>query len=564
MNEYLQQLSASVRELWGKLTPLQKGLATVVPVAVFVALAFMLAAVSRPPEAYGALFTDLPREDAAAIVSRLKTSAIPYRLKDDGGTIEVPVKEVYELRLSLANAGLPKGPGVGFELFDKTQVLGQTDSQQRVAFKRALEGELTRTIMSLNEIRTAKVNLALPAQALFSEQQQDTTAGVVVEVKRGYKLEPGQIRGIIHLVATGVEGLKPQHVRVTDSHGNLLSDLVRDDLLDEAAEGAAPGGMTTMSRQAKVVQQQLALQRTVEVGYERRIEEILNKVLGQGRAAAKVTAEINFDQVKMSSKSYSPVAGTEGIIRSHQRKNETYSGVGGIPGGVPGAESTIPGYQAVVGGNLAYSKQDETRNYEINERLEEVIRAPGAVRRLTISVFVDNVQPQQHQAIERAVRAAAGFDATRGDVIAVENTPFDKTLLDQMQQDRLAQDREKREETWLRVGQFAAIAGVALLTLGFIRALIRPRVVRERVLVEVAGAPMVEPVVVAPPPPPPPPPPPAEEIAPPPPLLIEPEPTAALERQRRAQIRQHVTRMARQRPEMIAQIIKRWLVEEKR
>ncbi len=563
MGEYARQLLDRFRELWGRLSPLQKGLVTGVPITAFVVLAFLLAALSRPPEAYGVLFADLPREDASLIVAKLKTSGVAYRLKDDGATIEVPLKDVYEMRLSLASLGLPKGPGVGFELFDKSQVLGTTDAQQRVSMLRALEGELVRTIMAITQVRTARVNLALPAPSLYSEQQKDSTASVLLEIKRGYKLEPQQVRGVIHLVSLGVEGLKPQNVKVMDNYGNILSDAVRDEIMDEASGGDS--GSSALSRQAKLTQGQLSVQGHVEMAMERRIEEILGKVLGPGRAAVKVTAEMNFDQMKSVSKTFEPIHGVDGIPRSTQHKTETYTGVGGIPGGVPGVESNIPGYQAVVGGNLSYAKADDTRNYEINEKTEEIIRAPGAVKRLTVAVFVDNVQPQQHAAIQRVVSAAAGVDTVRGDVIAVENLPFDKSQADSMAQDRAEGERQRRETMWVEVGKYGAIVAVVLMTLLFIRALVRPRVVRERVLVEVAGAPIPEPVaVVVAAPPPPPPPPQAEEISPPPPLLIEPEPTAALERQRRQQIRQHVTRMARQRPEMVAQIIKRWILEEKR
>ncbi len=157
----------------------------------------------------------------------------------------------------------------------------------------------------------------------------------------------------------------------------------------------------------------------------------------------------------------------------------------------------------------------------------------------------------------------SGVDLARGDVIAVENLPFDKTLLAEAASERAAIDRKEKEAVWLDVAQFASIVVLVLLTLVFVRAFVKPRVVPERVLVEVAGPPEA-PVLEEPTPPPPPPPPPTDDVAPPPPLLIEPEPTAALERQRRQQIRQHVSRLARQRPEMIAQIIKRWLLEEKR
>ena len=561
MSEYLRQLLERFKELWGRLTPVQKGLVTTVPVLLFLLLGVLLAVLSRPAEPYGVLFSDLAREDAAAIASKLKTSGVPYRLSGDGLTVEVPIKDVYELRLALASQGLPKGPGVGFEIFDKTQILGTTEAQQRVAYLRALQGELARTLMALSEVRRATVNLALPQPSLYSEQEKEATASVLLELKRGYKLEPDQVRGVIHLVASSVEGLKPQNVKVVDNLGNVISDAVRDDLADEAA-GAGAG----LSRQAKLTQAQLVVQRGVEREMERRIEEILGKVLGSGRTAVKVSAELNFDQVKATVKTYEPVVGNEGVVRSSQKKTEGYSGVGGIPGGVPGVESNIPGYQAVVGGNLSYNKQDDTKNFEINEKMEEVIKAPGAIRRLNVAVFVDNVQPQQHASIQRVVQAAAGVDTVRGDVIVVENMPFDKTLAATVSQEKAEAAQQEKEQMWLEVGKFGAIVVVVLLTLVFIRALVRPRVVREPVVVEVEGPGVEEERGAMPPPPPPPPLPLASEevVAPPPPLLIEPEPTAALERQRRQQIRQHVTRMARQRPEVIAQIIKRWLLEEKR
>jgi len=561
MNEYIRQLIERFRELWGRLTPIQKGLATGVPVLLFVLLALMLAAISRPPESYGVLFADLAREDAAVITGKLKAAGVPYKLKDDGVTVEVPLKDVYDLRLQLASQGLPKGPGVGFEIFDKTQVLGTTEAQQKVNYLRALQGELTRTIMAIAEVRTARVNLALPQETLYSDTAKSPTASVLVEVKRGYRLEAEQVRGIVHLIASSVEGLKPTAVKVIDNHGNVLSDVVRDDLMDEAGEGGTPG----LSRQAKLTQGQMKVQSGIEKAMEGRITEILDKVLGDGRAAVKVTAEVNFDQIKSTVKTFEPVVGNEGIVRSSQKKNESYTGVGGIPGGVPGVESNIPGYQAVVGGNLAYNKNEDTKNYEVNEKLEEVIKAPGSIRRLNVAVFVDNVQPQQHASIQRVVSAAAGIDTTRGDVVIVENTPFDKTAQAAMADERAKGERMQQEQMWLDVAKYAAAAAVAILVLIFMRALIRPRVVRETMVVEVAGEPAgPEPVEEAPPPPPPPPPPTMDEVAPPPPLLIEPEPTAALERQRRQQIRQHVNRLARSKPDMIAQIIKRWLNEDKR
>jgi flagellar M-ring protein FliF len=225
-------------------------------------------------------------------------------------------------------------------------------------------------------------------------------------------------------------------------------------------------------------------------------------------------------------------------------------------------ESNIPGYQAVVGGNLSYSKNEDIKNFEVNEKVEELIKAPGNIKRLSVAVLVDNVQPQQQSSIQKAVSTAIMIDPVRGDTVTVENLPFDRTLADTLAAERSQVERREHQQMWLDVGKFGAIVVVALLALAFLRVMIRPRVVRERVLVEVAGEPVDE--DAAPPPPPPPPPPPVEEVAPPPPLLIEPEPTAALERQRRQQIRQHVTRMARQRPEIVAQIIKRWLLEEKR
>jgi flagellar M-ring protein FliF len=366
------------------------------------------------------------------------------------------------------------------------------------------------------------------------------------------------VRGIVSLVAASVEGLDAKNVTLLDQNGNVLSDAIRDDLVEEslAANGQAPaGGPVSGGRLLKQTNGQLEVQRRFEHELERRVAGMLDRVLGPNRAAVRVTAELKFDQVESNSDTYEPVVNNQGIARSSQKKAESYNGTGTLPGsvgGVPGTESNIPGYQAQLGGatasNSTYSKNEETVNYEVNHKVAKVVEAPGGVKRLSVAVMVDSLQPQQVDSIRQAVVAAAGLDLARGDQVAVENISFDTSQQHAAEQVEL---QAQRTELWLILWKGLVVLLIVIFLLLFLRSILKPRVVRvqERLIREITRVGEAE---VGP----------SEEAAIP--LDQVGRPTEmALEEQRKAQLRQQVAKLAREKPQAIAMLVRRWLSEEK-
>ncbi|RMF89198.1 MAG: flagellar M-ring protein FliF, partial [Nitrospinota bacterium] len=217
------------------------------------------------------LYTRLTLEDAAAITARLKEMGVPYTLHNEGTTISVPASRVYELRLKLAAEGLPQGGGVGFELFDQRN-FGMTEFVQKINYRRALQGELSRTISQLAAVETARVHLVIPEKSLFLEEQEKPTASVVLKLRPGHRLRPEQIRGIAHLVASSVEGLQPADVIIVDSSGQILN---------QKEEGENFLSLT---------EAQLEYQKRIEQSLERRVESLLERAVGKGKVAVRVSA----------------------------------------------------------------------------------------------------------------------------------------------------------------------------------------------------------------------------------------------------------------------------------
>jgi flagellar M-ring protein FliF len=459
---------------------------------------------------------------------------------------------VYESRLKLAGLGLPRGGGVGFEIFDTTK-FGMTDFTQKVNYKRALEGELQRTISSLTEIESCRVHIVMPEPELFTEKEKPTTASVVLELKPETPLKRDQVRGIVNLVAAGVEGLKPENVNVVDSHGNILSAFILEEAAENSPEALA-SGTAVLTQQAKLTLHQMEVQRNYEKDLEKKVTGMLTKVLGNSRFAVSVSAEINFDKTENQSETFEPVVDGQGVVRSSQTKKEQYVGDGGFPanvvGGVPGTDSNIPGYQAVEGTNAQFSREEAITNYEINRTVRHNVEAPGAPKRISVAVFVDDLQPQQVSAIKSAVVAAAGLDLNRGDQVAVENMPFDKTQL-------LASLKENEMETqqafYFTLAKIGLLVLVGVGVLLFLRSILGPKRVKDYVEApEDIEIPEEQPII-----------PQVED-------LISPEVTAdelarmesAREAKKRENLRREVAELARQHPENVAQIIKKWLSEE--
>jgi flagellar M-ring protein FliF len=394
--------------VWGRLTSAQK-ISLVGVVGVVVVVLGLFANMARTPE-YAVAFSGLRDEDAAAIVAKLKDSKTPYQL-GERGTIKVPPGQVQEVKLQMAAQGLPqKGSNVGMELFNQPH-LGVTEFAEKVNYQRALEGELSRTIGRLEAVEGARVHLVVPQPALFTSQQKDATASVVLQLKPGRRLDPGQIQGITALVAGSVEGLKPGNVTVMDSAGATLTD----------GRGGADGSRQTGNR--------TDVQRSLEERLEGEIRAMLVRVAGPDRSIVRVSADLNWDQYEANTETYSPDQKAP-QIRSERKQTETQSSTTGQPGGVPGADSNIPTYAGTNpngAGGAQSQRQDTTTTYELSKTVEKLVRAPGGIKRLSVAVALDSDvvnDVDQADAISKLVATAAGLDTQRGDVVTLTSLPF--------------------------------------------------------------------------------------------------------------------------------------------
>jgi flagellar M-ring protein FliF len=550
LNNFFQQLIEQFKEAWARFNRGQKILVIAVPTVIFTGLLALILFSSGGQ--YEVLYSHLEQKDAGEVTAELKKQNIPYKLatKDKMIMVLVPSEKVYDTRLTLAGQGLPKGNGVGYEIFDEPK-WGSTDFTQKVNYKRALEGELQRTIGSLQQIQSARVSIVIPEPELFTEKEKATTASVVLELKADSQLKRDQVRGIVHLVAASVEGLKPESVNVVDSRGNILSGFIVEEQ-QENTPANLDGG--TLTQQAKLTLHDMEVQQSYEKDLERKITGMLNKVLGgNNRFAVSVSAELNFDKTENDSEIFEPVIDGQGIARSTQSKKEQYVGDGAYPttvvGGVPGTDSNIPGYQAsVAGANSQYSKEESTTNYEINRTVKHNVVAPGSPKRVSVGVFVDNLQPQQVEAIRSAVLAAAGLDLGRGDQVAIENMPFDNTqVLASLKENQM----ENQQTLYMTLGKIGLLVLMAFGVLLFLRSILKPKRAKQYVesvedlVFEEPPMPQVEDIITTEMT--------ADDLG---------RAEAAMDAKKREAVRKEFFEIANKNPENVAQIIKKWLSEE--
>ncbi len=401
------------------------------------ALGFFGFARLRPPD-YGVLFADLSPDDASAVITKLDAQKIPHRLSADGATVFIPVEDIPDERVSLAGDGTVKGGGVGYELFDRTN-LGMTDTQEKIAKVRATEGELQRTISGLTPVESARVHIASPDVSLYSTTQEPTTASVAVKTKAGMTLSPQEVRGITQLVSGAVEGLKPENVTIVNQDGTVLVP---------SALANGPDGQPAADA-LKMTADQLTAKQRYEANLQENIQGLLDAAIGPKRSAVRVATDMNFDAAQTDTEAYAP----NGTVRSSQTERESFTGTGAQnrpPVGVPGTTSNVPTYQSQqpATGNSKYTKSKTTTNYEITKTETKHIDAPGKVTRLSVAVLVNVPNPvaapppapgqpaiaavpavyavsnADVAKIRDVVAAAAGIDPTRGDVISVEAIPF--------------------------------------------------------------------------------------------------------------------------------------------
>ncbi|MEH2614044.1 flagellar M-ring protein FliF [Bradyrhizobium sp. AZCC 1693] len=373
--------------------------------------AFVIMRVTTPQMT--TLFTDLTAEDSSSIIKDLERQAIPFELRNEGAVIMVPKDKVTRLRMKLAESNLPKGGGVGYEIFDKSDALGTTSFVQNINHLRALEGELARTIRAIDRIQAARVHLVLPERPLFAREAPEPSASIVVRVRGS--LEPQQIRAIRHVVASAVNGLKPQRVSIVDEAGRLLAD------------GAGKEADIAVGEERRAA---------FEKRMRNEVEAIVSSVVGQGRARVQLTADFDYNKVTQTSDKFDP----EGrVLRSSQTREE--SSLTAENNGQVTVNNELPNNQTNTTGPAARDqskKSEETNNYEISRTTKTEITEAGRVNRISVAVLVDGAytknekgemvyqdrNKEQLDRIATLVRSAIGFDQKRGDQVEVVNLRF--------------------------------------------------------------------------------------------------------------------------------------------
>jgi flagellar M-ring protein FliF len=424
--------------------------------------AFVFLRVSEPPMA--PLFGPLAVQDAGAIVSRLEAMGVRYELRGDGGLILVPEDRVLRLRMAMAEEGLPSSRGTGYELFDKQDTFGATSFMQNLNRLRALEGELARTISSIETVASARVHLVIPKRELFASDATDPSASIVIHPK-GAGLTRAQVKAIQNLVAAAVEGLKPQRVAIVDTQGELLSS---GDNGDPQSDLAGTYDERTAAYEARL--------RT-------EVEEIVSRVVGPGKARVQVAADIDFNRVTQNFETYDPDGQ---VVRSTQTVEESSNNTQGQTSAATSVAQNLPDQQQpqstpTTTSSEAANRTEETVNYEISKTTKTEITEAGRVKRLSVAVLVDGryskdanggdvYTPRSQEELDKItalVRSAIGFDEKRGDQLTVVNLRFAEPKIPE-----LTEEKEPllglRKSDYMRIGETVGLLLVALLTMLFV------------------------------------------------------------------------------------------------
>ncbi len=434
---------------WARFSMQQKMTIGVLFIAVLGSLVYLPFMIRTPD--YGVLFSNVGDQDAGQVIAKLKADGVPYKLGPGGKSILVPEDKVHETRLQMAMVNLPGGT-VGFELFDKTN-LGISDFVQELNYQRALQGELSRTIMQLEEVEQARVHIVMPKESVFIEDQKEPTASVVLKMRSSLTMGRKQIQGIVHLVASSVPSLKPGNVTVIDNQGNVLSIGSGDDSIASLS-----------STQYEMVQ-------NVEKYMESKAQTMLDKVLGPQRSIVRVSVDLDFSQIKTEKETFDPDA----VVRSEQTTSINSSG------GAGGEEETE--------NNGTYNKDETVNNYEVGKTVQQIVQEVGDIKRMSVAVVLDGkykaseANPEEKTYIPRndeeiqkltdLVQQSVNFNIDRGDEIKIQNIPFDTTYQDELRKELDESEKKAKAahrndfimNSAVKAGKFIALALVILLGL---------------------------------------------------------------------------------------------------
>ncbi|MBP6218414.1 MAG: flagellar M-ring protein FliF [Oligoflexales bacterium] len=460
LTAYFEKVRVYLLEFFTSLSIAKKMMLGGLVLTVLISISSIVFIKSQPERQY--LYTDLSPEDVSSISSVLKKNEIQDYIIDKTG-IQVPKSDIDRLRLILSQEGLPNKGLVGWEKFDESD-FSRTEFEQEIHKLRAIQGELSRTISSIEGIKTARVHIVMPKNSLFIREQKQPTAAIYLSTKQGFHIDKKQIRGIQHLVSRSVEGLEPKGITILDSEGNMLTEIESND---------------PSSRQTNDL---LNFKTTIEHNLEQRIRSILGKVVGIEKVDAKVDAEVDFTQEKQTISNVDP---DNTVVVSKNTTGFSMQGEGLSPTGIPGSKSNVPGEQedVIAKANKSGSKKEtEMVNYEFSKKISEKTLAVGNIVRLTISTIVDGKQdfpidgaaskfvprsPEEMKKIEALVKDAVGFKEGR-DSLTVQNMMFE---LDNTQITAIKIQKEDDRE-YLSKMAFAGVIALALIL--FFAFIVRP------------------------------------------------------------------------------------------
>lgn len=484
--------------------------------------------------AYAPLFTNLASADAAAVVENLEASGTPYELADGGATILVPRPDVYDTRIKLSGEGLPTESSEGYAILDG-QDLSTSQFQEQTGFKRAMEGELAGTIEAIDGVETAVVHLALPQEKIFADEQDATTASVLIQTRPGGTLTPGQVQAVVHLVASSVEGLDPDQVTVADGTGTVLS-----------TSGDGVNGMADARSQQVVA---------FEERMSESVQGMLDRVLGAGNTAVQVTADLNFDKSVTNTTRYFSDPQTPPLSETNQTERYTAPDAPAL-GGVVGPDGQLaPGAGGGEGENTNYTKKQNTSDNAVGQTVEQREAAPGSVDSLHVGVVLDTeaLGTVGVEEVQSLIASGVGVDEERGDTVEVTSMPFDRGA-EEAAAEALAAAQAADERaalmSMLRTGGLVLL--VALLGLGaWLRSRRRDRArldatnyVVEQLRREPGVARTPEPELVAP----------AMAVLESPSFTALPDVNATT--------RGEISALVERQPEEVAQLLRGWLVEQ--
>ncbi|MBW1709901.1 MAG: flagellar M-ring protein FliF [Deltaproteobacteria bacterium] len=421
MFEYLSRLFSQARDVFLALPNPRKVLVLFIAAASIAGFTVLLMWANKP--SYEILYSGLSQDEAGEIVVKLKEKKIPYQLDSGGTTIMAPKERLQETRLELATEGLPRGGGVGMELFNKTS-LSTSAFVQRLNYQRAIQGELERTIVKFPQVAQARIHLNIPKESLFLEDARDPSASVMLKLFPNRTLSQAQILGIVHLVSSSVEGLKAENISVVDTSGGLIYKK------DDEAETA----MLTASQ----IQQRKMIEKTLAD----RVTSMLERVVGPNKAVARVTAEVDYSRTSTTEETFNPDLA---VVRSEERISEKSTGPTRIASGAPAARYNLEAGEGTgaVSAQMpeTYEKTEETTNYDITRVNRQTVIPGGGIKRLSVAVMVDgkevvttegdktvrSVVPRTEEELDRleeVVRHAIGYDEERGDTVVVTSFQF--------------------------------------------------------------------------------------------------------------------------------------------